>query len=261
MNERWQSVLLRGLQTIERCHILRPAAKWYGITSPSLSFASLRLPLCSRFHSTFCPCFLGLARCWLCSADHSNAAHVWNNETASNAAALGTINVRKFLLSAILAFMTMRPLAPLQHCEQYTYIRIHNLYKLDFLNCIAKQDRCLRTSHTPPTENSLHRKISSLALRPLAINFNHARIYTLVKIQYFIQTDNLHAGLKMSLLCIYFSTYHFSVLTVWNGCIHNNVEGLADLISSEDSGLDCSLLPCFLIPGHMHMCSSSHDAN
>ena len=52
MNKSDESVLLRSLQTLARCHSLNLMPKLHDITSPSLYFTFLCLSLCPRFHST-----------------------------------------------------------------------------------------------------------------------------------------------------------------------------------------------------------------
>ena len=56
-------------------------------------------------------------------------------------------------------------LLPFWHWWWDQCLSIHNLCKLGVWNCIPKQDECLHTSHSPPTESSLHSKISGLALK------------------------------------------------------------------------------------------------
>ena len=110
LEAKWQSMLWKSLQMLARCHSLhlRAAPEWHGVTSPSLSFASLHLPPCAHFSLlclALCPHFLGLSWCWLHFADPSNITHVWNNETASTAGALGTLNLCKFVLSFSPSFL------------------------------------------------------------------------------------------------------------------------------------------------------------
>ena len=114
--------------------------KQHGVMSPSLSFASLCLPLCPQFHSTLS---------WPLSSLS------WSYKALRCAVAASPFNT--------VCVETVRPLTPLQYLGQKTHLSVHNLCKQDVLNCSPKREICLHTSNTPPTINSLHCKISKLS--------------------------------------------------------------------------------------------------